>query len=412
VSFLHFKQALYSAYILCAIACLFAACTKRTVQPKYSYNSSGTTVTDTSKADSIASFNEPTAIALDAAGNIYVADYGNNQVREISTAGVVTTLAGSGTAGSLNGMPMNATFNGPTGLSLDASGNVYVADNNNNQIREISRTGAVSTVAGSDSSGAVDGIGANAYFFAPTGIVTDATGNLYVTDAGNDLIRKVIPSSGQVSTVAGNANPGDANGALLSATFNNPSGIAIDGSGNLYVADMLNNMIREINLNTSLVSTLAGAGDTTASINAPDSSASFYYPTGVAIDASGNVYVAEYVSNLIRKIGVNGQVTTFAGSGTAGQADSTGTSATFNGPSGLTIDKSGNLYVADTYNNVIRKITPAGVVSTIAGSGAAGATNGKALSLKRRTLAHVVSRPNSLSRKSLDRIFIKKRKRK
>jgi secreted PhoX family phosphatase len=171
-------------------------------------------------------------------------------------------------------------------------------------------------------------------------------------------------------------------------------------------------MIREINLNTSLVSTLAGAGDTTASINAPDSSASFYYPTGVAIDASGNVYVAEYVSNLIRKIGVNGQVTTFAGSGTAGQADSTGTSATFNGPSGLTIDKSGNLYVADTYNNVIRKITPAGVVSTIAGSGAAGATNGKALSLKRRTLAHVVSRPNSLSRKSLDRIFIKKRKRK
>jgi len=407
-----FKQHLNIACILLVTACLFTACTKRTVEPHYVYNPTGTTATDTSKTDSVASFNEPTAIALDAAGNIYVADYGNNEIREISTTGVVTTLAGNGTQGSLNGTAKNATFNGPTGLTLDAAGNVYVADNNNNQIREISSAGTVSTIAGSDSSGAVDGIGANAYFFGPTGIVADANANLYVTDAGNELIRKVVPSTGQVTTVAGNVNVGSANGALLSATFNNPGGITIDASGNLYVADMLNGMIREINFGTSMVTTIAGVGDTTESLNGPDSTARFYYPTGVAIDASGNIYVAEYATNLIRKIGTNGMVTTFAGSGAAGQADSTGTSATFNGPSGLAIDKAGNLYVADTYNNVIRKITPAGVVSTIAGSGLAGSTNGKALSLHRRTLvvAHAVIRPNTLSRKSLDKIFIKRRR--
>ena len=393
--------------ILCA-STFFAACTKRAVTSKYDYNSGGTTVTtDTSKADSSATFNAPTALAVDASGNIYVADYGNNLIREISANGVVTTLAGSGVQGAINTKATNAAFNGPTGLCLDANGNLYIADNNNNQIRMIS-AGNVTTVAGSDSIGAVDGIGPKAYFFGPMGVVCDAGGNLFVTDAGNNLIRKVVPSTGQVSTVAGNINPGFSNGALLSARFNSPGGIAIDGSGNLYVADLLNNMIREINLGSQQVTTIAGNNDTTTDRNGPDSTALFYYPTSVATDALGNIYVAEYVTNVIRKISANGIVSTFAGSGKAGLIDSTGTAAEFNGPSGLAIDKAGNLYVADTYNNAIRKITPAGVVTTIAGNGKAGAHNGKALSLNQRNLAKIVSRPASLNRKALDRIFIRR----
>jgi len=395
------------AFILCAMA-FFAACTKHPITPKYGYNSGGTTITDTSKADSSATFNEPTALAVDASGNIYVADYGNNLIREVSIAGIVTTVAGSGIQGASNAKAANSSFNGPTGICLDANGNLYIADNNNNQIRMIS-AGIVTTIAGSDSIGAKDGTGANAYFFGPTGVVCDAGGNLFVTDAGNNLIRKVVPSTGQVSTVAGNANPGFSNGTLLSASFNNPGGIAIDGSGNLYVADLLNNMIREVNLSSQQVTTIAGNNDTTTDRNGTDSTALFYYPTSVATDASGNIYVAEYVTNVIRKIGTNGIVSTFAGSGKAGWVDSTGTAAEFNGPSGLAIDKAGNLYVADTYNNAIRKITPAGAVTTVAGNGQAGANNGKALSLKRRNLARLLSRPVSLNRKALDRIFIRRR---
>lgn len=393
--------------LLYTVAC-FTACTKRAVTPKYNYNSGGSTVTtDTGKADSSATFNEPTALTVDASGNIFIADYGNNLIREVSSNGIVSTVAGSGMQGSVNSTAANSSFNGPTGLCLDADGNIYVADNNNNQIRMIS-AGNVTTIAGSDSIGAVDGIGANAYFFGPTGIVSDAGGNLYVTDAGNNLIRKVVPSSGHVSTIAGNANPGLANGALLSSSFNNPGGIAIDASGNLYIADLLNNMIRGISLSNQKVTTIAGNADTTLDRDGPDSTALFYYPTSVAVDASGNIYVAEYVTNVIRKISTNGIVSTFAGNGQAGWVDSTGTAAEFNGPSGLAIDKSGNLYVADTYNNAIRKITPAGIVTTIAGNGNAGAVNGKALSMRRRSLAHIISRPG-LNRRALDKVFIKRR---
>lgn len=397
--------------VLCIIMalCCFSACQKKNIIPQNTnYNPNGGVTngggTDTSKADTLATFNQPTGLALDAAGNIYVADYGNNQIRKISTTGIVTTLAGNGIQGSVNAIDSLSSFNGPTGLVVDASGNVFVADNNNNRIREIGTNGMVTTVAGSDSIGLVDGPGTASAFFNPTGLTLDPSGNIYVADAGNNLIR-LISSSGNVSTFAGNANAGETNDVLLSSSFNNPTGVAIDAGGNIYVADMLNNAIRKIS--GGKVSTLAGS-DTTASIDGQGNKAAFYFPNSLAIDPSGNLYVTEYATNLIRKVDPSGNVTTFAGSGAQGQADSTGTKATFNGPSGVAVDKAGNVYIADTYNNVIRKITPAGVVSTIAGSGIAGAHNGKAASLRLRkikALRPVVHVNNNL----LYRVLVKRR---
>jgi sugar lactone lactonase YvrE len=402
------KQASAFAFILFAMACLFSACTKKNVHPTNTkYNSSGTTTGDTTgAADSLASFNEPTGLALDAAGNIYVADYGNNLIRKISTTGMVTTLAGNGTQGALDNTGILASFNGPTGVAVDAAGNVYVADNNNNRIRKITAAGLVTTLAGSDSVGAINGLDTAASFFGPSGVAVDASGNVIVADAGNNLIRMVTPA-GLVTTLAGSTNTGSTNGALLSASFNNPSGVALDGSRNIYVTDLLNNLIREVSPGTGMVSTLAGS-DTTASINGIGTAAGFYFPNSLATDQSGNIYVTEYVTNLIRKIAPGGVVTTFAGSGAAGQADSTGTSATFNGPSGIATDAAGNVYVADTYNNVIRKITPAGVVSTIAGSGAAGDLNGKALSLRKPGRVLAIRRVTKLSNYALFKIFVKR----
>jgi len=409
------KRSLYFAAFLLAMVCFFPACSKKSPYPtSRNYNDSTFTGIDTTGGlDTIASFNSPTGVAVDAEGNIYVADYGNNEIRKITPDGIVTTIAGNGNQGSINGPGKLATFNGPTSVTVDAQGNVYVADDNNNQIRKISAAdGTVSTLAGSDSTGLKNGLDTAAYFFSPSGVAADAQGNVYVADAGNNVIRMVTPA-GQTTTVAGSITPGNNNGAALTAaSFNNPSGLALDASGNIYVADLLNNLIRKVSNGT--VTTLAGH-DTSATINGPDTLAAFYFPNSVAVDKSGNVYVTEYVTDLIRKIAPDGTVTTFAGNGMSGQADSTGTAASFNGPSGVAVDAAGNLYIADTYNNVIRKITPAGVVSTIAGSGLTGSHNGKALSLRKGKALTVAHKPkpnnilfNILAKKKLTPYYLRK----
>ena len=307
-----------------------------------------------------AQFNKPTGVTVDAAGNVYVADYFNHRIRKISPEGLVSTLAG-GTQGFRDGSGTSAQFNKPTGVAVDASGNVYVADSSNHRIRKISPEGLVSTFAGG-TQGFRDGSGTSAQFDKPTGVAVDASGNMYVADLVNDRIRKITPE-GLVSTLAGSTE-GFRDGVGTSAQFNGPTGVGVDASDNVYVADYGNNRIRKIT-DEGLVSTFAGS--TEGFRNGVGTSAQFNGPTGVGVDASGNVYVADSDNNLIRKITPEGLVNTLAGS-IWGFRDGSGTSAEFNYPTGVAVDAAGNLYVADESNHRIRKITPEGLVSTLAGS--------------------------------------------
>jgi streptogramin lyase len=311
-----------------------------------------------------ARFNHPFGMAFDPAGNLYIADQGNSVIREMTPGLIVSTFAGTpDVPGSANGADTLASFYKPFSVAVDGSNNVYVADAGNNVIRKITPDGTVSTFAGTGIAGSADGTD-TATFNSPMGVAVDQSGNVYVADYGNDIIRKITPA-GAVSTIAGKVGvSGAADGADTAARFNLPEGIAVDASGNVYVADNSNNEIRKIT-SSGVVSTLAGKGSA-GKANGNGTSASFNSPFGLAVDASGNIYVADSGNNLIRKITPGGAVTTFAGSGSKGAGDATGTQATFNTPAGIAIDASGNVYVSDENNNIIRKITPAETVTTLA----------------------------------------------
>ena len=286
----------------------------------------------------------------------------------LTSSGVVSTFAGS-TTGSTDGTGTAAKFLYPGDVAVDATGNVYVADTNNQLIRKITPLGVVSTFAGAAGArGYVDATGTSARFNAPRGIDVDAAGNVYVADTNNFRIRKITPA-GVVTTVAGSTK-GYADGTGTSAQFSQPYGVAVDNSGNIFVADLQNNNIRKIT-SAGVVSTLAGAASynsTGGSANGTGTAARFNFPYGVDVDGSGNVYVADGNNSQIRKITPAGVVTTFAGS-TTGFADGLGTAAKFANPQGVSIDASDNVFVADSNGFRIRKITPAGLVSTLAGSG-------------------------------------------
>ncbi len=252
-----------------------------------------------------ASFNAPYGIVYDAATSaLYVADYNNNEIRKVGLpGGTVNTIAGNGTAGFSDGPSTNATFHNPNAIATDGAGNLYVTDAGNNEIRElVISTGAVTTVAGSPTAGSTDGTGAAAQFLTPSGIAY-AGGYLYVADAGNNEIRQVTPSTGNTVTVYGSTTPGSNNGNGTGASFNQPYGIAFDGSSNLYVSDMGNNSIRRIYLGTSAVSTYAGFSGSGAT-NGTTLTAQFGSPHGLVVDATGDVYIADASNNEIREIGV------------------------------------------------------------------------------------------------------------
>jgi gliding motility-associated-like protein len=305
-----------------------------------------------------ASFNRPAGIAKDAAGNLYVADSRNNEIRKITPAGVVTTFAGSTTSGRANGTGTAATFNRLNGIAIDPLGNLYVADQSNNQIRKITSAGVVTTFAGAigGGTGSANGIGTAATFNSPAAIATDNQGNVYVVDANNRLIRK-IATDGTVTTLAGSAGTaGSADGTGTAATFNGPSGIATDALGNVYVADSNNQLIRKIT-QAGVVTTFAGSVNNAGNADGTGTSATFNAPYGIAVDSIGNVYVSESNNNLMRKITPAGVVTTLAGIAQAtGNTNGIGSIATFSNPRGLVVDGNGNLFIADYNNSLIRKV--------------------------------------------------------
>lgn len=313
-----------------------------------------------------ASFDRAMGVAVDTSGQVYVADVGNEWIRKITPAGAVSTLAGSGVSGSRDGTGDHASFDFPTGVAVDAGGQVYVADAVNSRIRKITPAGVVSTLAGSGVRGSRDGTGTDASFDFPTGVAVDAIGHVYVADGMNNRIRKITPA-GVVSTLAGSGVRGSRDGTGTVASFHFPTGVAVDAGGLVYVADAANNQIRKISL-AGTVSTLAGSGLSGAR-DGTGADASFDYPSSVAVDSTGNVYVSDHLNHRIRKITPAGVVSTLAGSGNGCFSDGVGADASFQFPSGVAIDSSGHVYVADEHNYRIRKIDPAGVVSTLAGSG-------------------------------------------
>ena len=305
-----------------------------------------------------ASFNKPQVVVVDANGNVYVSEYSGNKIRKITPEGVVTTFAGSSSSGTSNGTGTAARFSRPNGLAIDASRNIYVADEWNHRIRKITPVGVVTTFAGS-SSGSNNGTGTAAQFNYPSGVAVDGSGNIFVCDRSNHLIRK-ITSAGVVTTFAGSGSSGNGNGTGTAATFANPTGIAIDANDNLYITEYSNHSVRKIT-SAGVVTTLAGPVGSTGTwgtINATGTSARFNYPYHIVIDSHGNIIVTELNGQRLRKITTAGVVTSYVGSTTSGSTNAVGTSARFSSPTGLGIDSDDNIFIADFNNHLVRKVYP------------------------------------------------------
>lgn len=300
----------------------------------------------------LAQFNKPSGICVNSSGDIYIADRSNNRIRKIdpSNNNTVSTIAGSGVEGYADGVGTNAIFAAPSGICIDPQGNLYVTDFWNFKIRKITPTGVVTTAAGT-TQGFSDGNITTAQFGYLHGICIDTQGNLYVADGGNNRIRKITPS-GVVSTVAGSTS-GYQDGLGTSAKFDYPSGICIDNNNNLFVTESFGHRIRKITPMT-VVTTIAGS--TWGYADGQGTNAQFNWPIGICLDVSGNLFVADNLNNRIRKITPSGLVTTYSGS-VQGYLDGTLSIALFNKPAYVYYDTLFNLYITDTGNDKIRKIS-------------------------------------------------------
>jgi len=288
---------------------------------------------------------------VDASGNVFVSDKGNHVIRKITPSGNVSTVAGIGEATHFADGPVeSATFRYPEDIIMDGSGAIYVTSDQ--RIRKIAG-GMVSTLAGGGSQGFEDGAGNSAKFSGPGGLALDASGNIYVADVGNHRIRK-ITAAGAVTTFAGSTH-GFADGTGVTAQFEFPICLVFDATGNMYVSDQYNSCIRKITP-AGVVTTFAGTPGFNGFADGTGSNAKFFYPQGLTIDAVGNLYVADRGNRRIRKITPAGVVTTVAGDGTIGITDGAGSVAQFTLPTYLSMDDAGNLYVSDSDNGRIRKI--------------------------------------------------------
>lgn len=295
--------------------------------------------------------NQPHLLAIDASGMLYLTDFGGRRIRKISPLGVVTTLAGNGLSTSTDGAGTAASFNGPLGIAVDATGSVYVSDQLGNRIRKITSAGVVTTLAGNGTAAYADGTGSAASFNSPYGISVDSHGYVYVCDTGNCRVRKISPS-GVVTTLAGSGANDFAEGTGAAAAFSGMTGLGIDAAENLYVS--ANNRIRKVTP-SGVVTTFVGDGSS-GFLDGTGTAARISAPRSIAVDLNGNFYIPDTDINRIRKISPLGVVTTLAGNGIASFSEGIGTAASFNYPRGIAVDAYGNIYVADVSNQRIRKL--------------------------------------------------------
>ena len=319
-----------------------------------------------------AQLNFPTAIAIGPAGEIYIADFGNNKIREIGLDGIMRTVAGTGASGySGDGLAAtSATLSGPTGVAVDPGGNLYISDEGNEVIRKVTPDGIINTFAGGGKTFR-DGVSALSAAILPFGLAVNAAGDLFFGDYVSDRVRKI--SGGIITSMAGNGSPGYSGdgGPALEAMLNLPTGVALAADGSIYIADTGNARIRKAGADGN-ISTVAGNGlFRTGGDGGAATSAVLYQPTGLAVDSAGNFYISEQVHHRVRKVSPDGIIQTLAGTGDPGYTGDGGPAknAKLFGPAGLAADAQGNVYIADVDNSVIRMVSAYGTITTVAGNG-------------------------------------------
>ncbi|MXZ34666.1 MAG: hypothetical protein F4Z21_05275, partial [Acidobacteria bacterium] len=318
-----------------------------------------------------AGFDYPLDVVVDSAGNLFIADSGNHSIRRVGPSGAISTIAGSRKQGfGGDGDPaVTAQLRGPAGVAVDSAGNLFIADSGNDRIRRVDPSGVITTMAGMGARGfgGDNGSAVDAQLFIPAGVAVDSTGNLFIADSANDRIRRVDPS-GTISTIAGTRQRrfnGD-NGPATQARLHAPFGLATDNAGNLFIADYWNHRIRRVDP-TGTISTIAGTGERGHSGDGgPAVAARLNSPDGIVVDSAGNLFIADSSNHRIRRVGPLGTITTIAGTGAWGFGGDNGpaTQARLYAPSGLATDNAGNLFIADTRNQRIRRVDPSGTITT------------------------------------------------
>jgi len=323
--------------------------------------------------------NTPEGVAVDADGNLYIADTHNHRIRKVDSSGAITVIAGTGMHGFAGdgGPAVQARLSLPRSVAVDSAGNLYIADHQNHRIRRVDPSGNISTFAGTGERGfrGDGGPAVQAQLSFPRGVALDAAGNLYIADYENFRIRKVDPS-GAISTLAGTGERGFAGdgGPAAQARLGYTEGITADAGGNLYIADASNSRIRKVDASGN-ISTVAGTGEKGyAGDGGPAVEAKLSLPAGMAVDTAGNLYIADASIMHIRKVDSSGTISTVAGTGEQGFAGDGGPAveAKLNFPYDVAVDGADNLYIADTYNHRIRKVDSSGTITTIAGTGEKG----------------------------------------
>jgi len=320
----------------------------------------------------------PRAVFVGPDGDIYMADTWNQVIRKVDASGVITTVAGNGYGSELGdgGDALSARLRAPSGVAVDASGTMYVADTYNHRIRKIDGGGIITTYAGTGAPALVGdgGPAVDAVLMTAQAVATDSTGSLYIADSGGQAIKKVN-DVGTLSAVAGSGTRGYSgdDGAATDADLNNPAAVAVDGSGNLYIADSNNHRIRKVDTQ-GIITAFAGNGQPGYSGDGGSAlSASLNNPYGVAVDSRGNVFIADTFNHRIRKVNDQGIISTVAGNGSPGYSEMAGCplGRAFR-PSRCCLGLGGNLYIADTSNHRIRQVNDQGIISTVAGNGSPG----------------------------------------